>query len=145
MKRVLTPLLLATILFIAVPASAQTIGTFRWRLAPLGSVLTLTVVAEGNLFKLTGTESQCGGNDTLPVTGLAVPQTNGQVMLGLTTINERGKGIHTAAYVNLTNFNGTWSDNTGYFAQPFQFNPGTTCPGGLRTDPNSGDVPDGQR
>jgi hypothetical protein len=140
MKRFLCPLILGAILFAAAPAGAQTIGTFRWQLSPLGSVLNLTVTQQGSLFLIHGTEEQCGGNLSLPVTGLAVPQANGQIFIGVTSINETGRGIHTRAYVNLTDFNGTWADNTGYFNQPFLFNPGTTCPGGLRTDPNSGDT-----
>lgn len=142
MKRFLSPLILSAILFAAAPASAQTIGTFSWQIEPLGSVLTLTITQQGSAFLVNGFEAQCGGNLSLPVTGSIIIQESGQAFLGLTSINERGRGIHTAALINTTTFNGTWSDNTGYFAQSFKFNPapGSTCPGGLRTDPGSGDT-----
>lgn len=119
-------------------AEAQVIGTFRWQLAPYGSVLVLTVTQTGGLYELKGVETQCGGNASLPVTGMAVPQANGLVLIGLTTINERGRGLHTTAFINASTFSGTWSDNAGNTNQQFRFNPGTTCPGGPRTDPISG-------
>lgn len=139
MKRVVYALVLSAILFAAAPAGAQTIGEFRWNLAPYGSVLRLTVTQQGNIFLLAGVEEQCGGNLSLPVTGVAVPQASGQIFLGLTSINENGRGIHTRAYVNTSNFNGSWSDNAGNTNQSFVFNPGPTCPGGPRTGPTAPD------
>lgn len=142
MKRLLFSFVLGAVLFAAAaPAGAQTIGTFRWQLAPTGSVLNLTVTQQGSIYLLSGFEAQCGGNLSLPVSGVGVVQANGQVFLGLTSINENGRGIHTRAYVNLTTFNGSWSDNTGYSNQSFVFNPGVTCPGGPRTGPSAPDTP----
>lgn len=126
----------------ALPADAQTLGTFQWQVQPYGSVLHLTITQVGNLYRLEGFESQCGGNATLPVTGLAVPQANGDLILGVTTINERGKGLHTRATITAgQGFSGFYSDNAGNTNQPFKLNPGTTCPGGPRTDPISADAP----
>jgi hypothetical protein len=135
MKRFLSPLILGATLLTAVPASAQTIGPFRWQLAPYGSVLHLTITPQGNIFLLNGFEAQCGGNLSLPVSGVAVPQADGTVFLGLTSITENGSGLHTRAYVNLSTLNGSWSDNAGNSNQSFVFNPGDTCPGGPRTGP----------
>lgn len=115
--------------------SAQTIGTFSWQLAPYGSQIVVTVTQNGSTYDFRGVETQCGGNASLPVTGMAVPQANGLVLIGLTTINERGRGLHTTAFINTIDFNGTWSDNAGNTNQQFRFNPGTTCPGGPRTNP----------
>lgn len=128
---------LATLFIGALPdqASAQVLGTFRWQLAPYGSQIVVTVTANGSTFDLRGLEVQCGNNASLPVTGMAVPQANGQVLIGLTTINERGRGLHTTAFINTSNFSGTYSDNAGNTNQQFKFNPGTTCPLGPRTDP----------
>jgi len=140
MTRFLSPILLAAFLFAAVPASAQDIGTFRWQLQPYGSVVQLTVTQKGDHFLLSGFEAQCGGNRSLPVSGVAVLQDNGQVFLGFTSINEQGRGLHTSAFVNLTDLSGSWSDNAGNSAQNFLFNPGVTCPGGPRTGPNSPDA-----
>lgn len=138
MKR--TVLTLAVILFAAVSsASAQSLGTFRWHLQPYGSVLELNVTQQGGIFLLAGSELQCGGNATLPVSGVAVVQANGSVILGLTTITLQGRGLHTRATVNTSDFNGFYSDNAGNTGETLSFNPGVTCPGGPRTDPTSPD------
>jgi hypothetical protein len=142
MKRFLSLLTLGTVLLAAAPVGAQTLGTFRWQLRTYGSVVHLTVTQNGSHFLLSGFEAQCGGNLSLPVSGVAVVQENGTVVLGFTTINENGRGIHTRATINMTNFNGTWSDNAGNTDQEFFFNPGNTCPGGPRTGPTS---PDSQK
>lgn len=141
--RTVTTLILAALLFVAssVSAHAQVVGTFYWRLAPLGSVLNITITQKGSLYVLEGFEAQCGGNASLPLTGSAVVQANGTIMFGLTSINDAGRGLHTRAYISPGgNFSGTWADNTGYYNQPFTFMPSgaPVCPGGLRTDPNSG-------
>ena len=132
-------LLLIAAVACAAPVSAQSHGTFRWQVQPYGSVLQISVTQQGGIYLLAGIELQCGGNASLPVNGVAVPQVNGSVILGLTTINENGRGIHTRATVNTSDFNGFYSDNAGNTNQPFVFNPGETCPGGPRTGPN---VPD---
>lgn len=139
MTRVFRILACCAIVLTATAASAQSLGSFSWQLQPYGSVLTLNVVQQGSIYLLDGFESQCGGNATLPASGIAVPQANGQVILGVTTINEQGRGLHTRATINTTDFNGTWSDNANNTNQTFRFSPGTTCPGGPRTSPTSPD------
>jgi hypothetical protein len=126
------------------PASAQNLGTFRWQLQPYGSVLNLTVVQQGAVYLLDGFESQCGGNASLPVSGVAVLQANGTVMIGVTSINEQGRGLHTRATINTSDFNGSWSDNAGNTNQTFRFNPGDPCPLGPRTGPTSPDERPGE-
>ena len=139
MKPIVATLFIVTAALVAAPASAQNLGTFRWQLQPYGSVLNLTVVQQGSVYLLDGFEAQCGGNASLPVSGVAVPQANGTVMIGVTSINEQGRGLHTRATINTSDFNGTWSDNAGNTNQTFRFNPGVTCPGGPRTGPTSPD------
>lgn len=143
MTRCMRSLALMTFVLCAVPASAQSLGTFSWQLQPYGSVLRLTVTQQGSIYLLDGFESQCGNNPTLPASGIAVPQADGRILLGITTINERGRGLHTRAFINTTDFSGFWSDNAGNTSQTFRFNPGNTCPGGPRTDPLSPDAPAG--
>jgi len=143
--RSLSAVLLALFVSIAAaaPAQAQTIGTFRWRLAPYGSVMTLTVTQRGSVYELIGFETQCGGNLTLPVNGVGVVQADGRVFLGLTSITVDGRGLHTRALINTTDFNGFWSDNAGNTSQTFQFNPPPACqpPLGPRTGPSAPDQP----
>lgn len=128
---------------LAAPAQAQTLGTFRWRLAPYGSVLALTVTQRGSVYELIGFEAQCGGNLSLPVNGVGVVQADGRVFLGLTSITVDGRGLHTRALINTSDFSGFWSDNAGNTSQPFEFNPPPTCqpPLGPRTGPSSPDQP----
>jgi hypothetical protein len=124
----------AVILLGVAPAGAQSLGTFRWQVAPFGSVITLNVTQQGSIYLLDGFESQCGGNATLPVSGVGVVQANGQVFFGLTTITEQGRGLHTQASISTTGFSGTWRDNANQNGT-FVFNPGVTCPGGPRISP----------
>ena len=136
MKLISRSALLVATVVCATPVSAQSLGTFSWQVQPYGSVLQISVTQQGGIYLLDGIELQCGGNASLPVNGVAVPQSNGSVILGMTTINENGRGIHTRATINTSDFNGFYSDNAGNTNQPFVFNPGVTCPGGPRTGPN---------
>lgn len=122
MTRYLVPLVLVGFLSIAAPADAQTIGTFQWRVEPFCSVLNLTVTQLGNVFTLAGFEEQCGGNPRLPVSGVAIVQTNGDIWMGLTTIFDFGNGLHTRATLN-SSLSGTWRDNANQ-SGTFVFNPG---------------------
>ena len=137
---------LAVLVLSATSAGAQTIGTFSWRLSPYGSVLTLTVTQRGGVYELIGFESQCGGNLSLPASGVAVPQANGTIFFGVTSINERGRGLHTRGFITLPTLSGTWSDNAGNTNQPFLSSPPASpgCTGGPRIDPLSGDAPGAQ-
>jgi hypothetical protein len=138
--RIVFALLLTTVCTLT--AEAQVLGTFRWQVQPYGSVLNLTITQIGSLYRLEGFEAQCGGNASLPVHGVAVVQPNGDLILGVTTINERGRGIHTRATITAAmGFSGFYSDNAGNTNQVFKLNPGTTCPGGPRIDPLSPDTP----
>ncbi len=133
-------LVLAASLLVPAVGSAQSLGTFRWQLQPYGSVLTLNVNQQQNgVYTLDGFEAQCGGNASLPVTGTAIVQPNGSVMLGVTTITIDGRGLHTRATINTADYNGFWSDNAGNTSQTLRFNPGVTCPGGPRTGPTNPD------
>ena len=141
--RSISAFVLAAVFAVAAPsaAHAQLLGTFNWQLQPLGSVLNLTITQKGSIYSVEGFETQCGGNLSLPLTGVGIPQANGTIFFGLTSINETGSGLHTRAYISSSNaFNGTWADNTGYYNQPFVFRSSgaPVCPGGLRTGATHG-------
>ena len=120
----------------AVPAGRRPWARSAGSLSPYGSVLNLTVTFRNGFYEIQGFEAQCGGNLSLPVTGLAVPQANGTIFFGLTSINENGQGLHTRAYINTSNFNGSWADNAGNFNQPFRLQSRRArVPGGPRTGP----------
>ena len=96
MTRRCVSLALFALLVYSAPLQAQSLGTFRWQLQPFGSILNLNVTQQGSIYLMNGTEIQCS-NPTLPVWGVAVPQPNGTIIIGLTTINEQGRGLHTRA------------------------------------------------
>jgi hypothetical protein len=134
MIRFVPSLALLTLVLVPGQAFPQSLGTFRWQLHPFGSVLNLNVTQQGGIYTLHGFEAQCGGNPSLPVWGVAVPQANGTVMLGLTTLMG-GRGLHTTATISISNnFNGAWQDNANQNGS-LAFNPGETCPGGPRISP----------
>lgn len=139
MKLRLLPLALITLFAAAAPADAQSLGTFRWQLEPFGAVLNLNVVQQGSIYLLNGFEEQCD-NPSLPAWGVAVPQANGSVMLGITTITSGGNGLHTRASINLSDFSGGWQDNANQTGA-FTFNPGVFCPNGPRITPLEPDQP----
>lgn len=62
MKLLVLPLVLIAFFACAVPAGAQSLGTFRWRLGDFCSVLNLNVTQQGSIYLLNGFEAQCGGN-----------------------------------------------------------------------------------
>jgi hypothetical protein len=133
MTRRLVPLALVSFFAFAAPAGSQSLGMFRWQLRPFGSVLNLNVTQQGSVYLLNGFESQCS-NPSLPAWGVAVPQPNGSILIGVTTITEQGNGLHTRASISPSDFSGGWSDNANSFGS-FVFNPGDTCPGGPRIGP----------
>lgn len=123
--RILTSLFVAVVALSlgASVASAQVLGTFRWRTEPYCNVLNLTVTQSGNVFTLDGFDEPCGGNPRLPVHGVAVPQTNGTITLGLSIINVPGGApVNIEAGINLPTASGTWRDSAGQ-SGPFTLNP----------------------
>ena len=73
------------------PAHAQPLGTFRWQLRPYCNVVSLAVVQEHGLYRLEGTDDQCGnGRDLASVTGLAFPNPDGTIgfMIGMLAAQE---------------------------------------------------------
>lgn len=63
-------------------AGAQILGSFSWQMQPYCNVVTFTVIQQGALYQLAGTDSLCGGGSA-PVTGTAV-LAGGNVALGFT-------------------------------------------------------------
>lgn len=121
-------------------ASAQTIGTFRWRTAPYCNVMNVTVTQVGSVYRLEGFEEQCGGNPRQPIWGIGVLQPNGSITLGFSVVPVVGAANPVTIRASLGNdFNGAWTDN-GSSSGTFEFSPNcTTGCGGPRTTPSSYD------
>lgn len=98
-------------------ASAQVIGTFSWTTLPNCNVVTVTVIQQGPLYQLTGSDSLCGAGPA-PVTGTAVPGGPG-VVFGMTVAYPSGRAANLSASISLASLSGTWADadgNTGTFS-----------------------------
>lgn len=95
-------------------AVAQPIGTFRWQQQPYCNVLTLNVVQAGGVYRLDGYDDQCGAATRAAVTGLATPNPNGTIGLGLLVVTTPGGlPLHIDAGIQLSTVSGTWRDSTG--------------------------------
>lgn len=114
--------------------SAQPLGTFRWRTEPYCNVITVTVTPVGGVYTLDGFDEQCGGNPRQPVRGVALPQANGSVTLGLSVVVlPGGAPVNIEAGISASGLSGTWRDSAGN-SGPMTFNP-TSTGGGPRPVP----------
>lgn len=118
-------------------ASAQSLGTFRWRTAPYCNVMHVTVTQVGSFYRLEGYDEQCGGNPRQPLWGIGVMQPNGSITFGLSQTMLPGpvKPVTIRTSIAFPDLNGTWADNAGN-SGTLEFSPTcvTGC-GGPRTVP----------
>lgn len=100
---------------VAVDSSAQPVGVFNWRLQPYCNVVTVNVVQTGAVFTLDGFDDNCGGtNARSAVSGIATPNPDGTISVGLTIVNGQGGApAHVSARITLPGASGTWSDSGG--------------------------------
>lgn len=133
MKRAV--ILLPCLAALALPASvtAQSLGTFRWQLQPYCNLLTVTVTQVGALYRVEGTDDQCGaGRDRAAVQGLAFQNPDGTIGFGLTIVTAPGgAAVHVDAEISLASLSGTWR-SPGGIAGTFTFTPGAPAPGSPR-------------
>lgn len=127
----------------ATTASAQTIGTFRWRTAPYCNVMFVTITQVGNFYRLEGYDEQCGNNPRQPLWGIGVPQANGTITFGVDQVMALGsvRPVAIRATISLASLSGTWEDSVGSNGA-FEFSPTcTTQCGGPRPVPAAVDAP----
>jgi hypothetical protein len=97
-----------------VHASAQSIGTFRWQLQPFCNIVTIQVTQAGGVYRLEGSDDQCGAATVAPVVGVAVLNPTGSIALGLNHVTTPGGApVHVDAVVTLPGASGTWRDSAG--------------------------------
>lgn len=134
-----TALALAFVLapFSATGAAAQPLGTYRWQLQPHCNVLTLSVVQQGGLYLLNGTDDQCGATEQASVTGLAFQQPSGEIGFGLTVVTPTGASLHVNASISIVTLNGSWHNSAGG-AGSFVLTPGAGTGGVLLEGPPAG-------
>jgi hypothetical protein len=138
-----TTILLATFVALGMPfaARAQPIGTFRWQFQPYCNVVTATVTQVGGIYRLEGTDDQCGGGrDLAAVQGLAFPNPDGSVGFGMTIVTPPGGApVHVDAEISLATLSGTWRDSAGGTGV-YAFTPGAGT-GGIARPPAATAIP----
>ncbi|MGE0812261.1 MAG: tail fiber domain-containing protein [Vicinamibacterales bacterium] len=118
----------------ATDAPAQSLGTFKWRTEPYCNVITVTVTPIGGVYALDGFDEQCGGNPRQPVRGVALPQANGSITIGLSiVVLPGGTPVNLEAGISQSSLGGTWRDSAGNSGQ-LTFGP-TSTSGGPRPGP----------
>jgi len=115
-------------------AEAQPVGTFRWQLRPYCNVVTVAVTQNGGVYRLEGTDDQCGaGSGPGSVIGTAFPNPDGTIGLGLNIVAAPGgtpSPVH--ATLTLSTLGGTWRDSGGQTGA-FVFTPGAGTGGSPRS------------
>ncbi len=114
-------------------SDAQAIGTFAWQVEPFCNIVRFTVTSDGPVFRLTGTDDQCGAG-AAPAAGVATPNADGTFTLAFYLITSQGLASHTTATVVPGSFNGSWKDHDGNTGT-FRFNPANPAPGAPRPLP----------
>lgn len=105
-------------------ANAQVLGTFRWQLQPFCNIVTVSVTQAEGVYRLEGSDDQCGGGTVAPVIGIAALNPSGSISLGLTHVTTPGGApVHVDAVVTLPGAGGTWRDSAGH-AGSFVLTPG---------------------
>ncbi|MGE0362740.1 MAG: tail fiber domain-containing protein [Vicinamibacterales bacterium] len=118
-------------------ADAQSLGTFRWQLQPYCNVLTVVVTPVGAVYRVEGTDDQCGAATSAAVIGTAFPNPNGSIGFGLNVVAAPG-GTATPidATIALATLSGSWRDSGGR-SGTFAFTPGAGTGGGPRPAPTA--------
>ena len=101
-------------------AHAQPLGTFSWQLQPFCNVVTVNLIQQGAVYTVDGFDDQCGAPQRASLVGLATPNPDGTIGLGLHIVTAPGgRGVQVDARVSLPTGSGPWTDsagNTGTFA-----------------------------
>lgn len=121
-------------------AFGQTIGTFRWQLAPFCNIVALAVTQNVGVFEIDGTDDQCGASGThASAIGTAFFNPDGTVGMGLNIISTGGIPVHVDATIVVSSLGGSWRDSAGNTGS-FVFTPGAGTGGSPRPTPAVGVV-----
>jgi hypothetical protein len=130
----------AALLLPATP-SAQVMGTFRWQLRPYCNVVTLVVSEVGGVYRLEGTDDQCGAATAASATGTAFQNPDGSIGLGLNVVTTPG-GMASPidAVIDMASLSGSWR-GAGGASGAFVLTPGRPTAGAPRPIPGTAAVP----
>jgi hypothetical protein len=121
-------------------AEAQPIGTYRWQLQPYCNVVTIAVVQQGGQYQLDGKDDLCGSSQSASLVGIAMPNPNGSIGLGMTLVTGSGNAVHVYAAISIGTLGGMWRDSAGN-SGVFTFLTGDRVPGNPRPIPPAGSIP----
>lgn len=113
-----TSALFAVIVLCAAPVGAQTLGTFSWQLQPYCNRVVLTATQQESVIALSGYDDRCGTGPRAPITGVAFPNPDGTIGLGLsgiatpltTAVSFTRSVAPIYATVSAATLSGTWQD-----------------------------------
>jgi hypothetical protein len=94
-------------------AAAQPVGVFSWQLQPYCNVVTLHATFTAGHYALQGYDNQCGGATSASATGVAFPNPNGTMGIGLTIVASGGNPTHVNVTIDPNTLNGSWVDSAG--------------------------------
>lgn len=94
-------------------AGAQSLGQFRWQLAPYCNTVTVTITQVGAIYTLDGFDDLCGAATRAPLVGVATPNPNGSIGFGFTIATPEGTAVAVSAAVALPGLSGPWHDSAG--------------------------------
>lgn len=99
---------------LAMPAQAQSLGSFRWQLQPFCNVITVTVTQNGGVYRMEGTDDRCGAAQAASVIGTAFQNPDGSIGMGLNVVMAPdGQPQPVSATLSLSTMSGTWRDESG--------------------------------
>ncbi len=95
-------------------AEAQSLGSFTWQLQPFCNKVAVTVTQNGGTYTVDGYDDQCGGVQRAPLVGVATPNPDGSIGLGLAIVTAPGgRPVHVDARIALASLGGPWFDSAG--------------------------------
>jgi hypothetical protein len=112
------------------------VGTFQWQFAPFCNVLTLTVLQEGTVFLLNGSDDSCGAASASSVTGTASLGPDGSVLMGVILVTGNGLTVSVSISLDPSTLAGTWVDSMGNSGN-FVPNPPSPTTGAPRPAPSA--------
>ncbi len=107
-------IVLTVALTTSVPAMGQPLGMFQWQLQPFCNILHVTATQHGAVYTLDGYDDQCGAERRAPLVGVATPNSDGTLELGLHLVTApSGRPLAVSARIATGTGNGTWTDSAG--------------------------------
>ena len=115
MSRIWTTLCaFAAVVAFAPAARAQPLGTFQWQLQPYCNVLTVNLTQQGAVYTVDGFDDQCGAPQRALLVGLATPNPDGTIGMGLNIVTAPGgRAVQVDARITLPSGSGSWTDSAG--------------------------------